>query len=428
MYSVTKLFMAILTLATIFCSSGVFAQGLTCASYTTGGISGSAAQNTNDLSCGLNSITNSGASGTVGASAFGSNSNAIGDSTTAFGASTSATAQGATAIGSNALASDTNSVALGANSTTAAPVGTASGTINGTTYNYAGATPTSTVSVGSVGSERTITNVGAGRINTTSTDAINGSQLNATNQAVTMVATNLGNLGNSVANSFGGGAAYSNGAWTNPTYVVHGGTYNNVGAALTAVDSNLTNIYSELVQVAGGGASNAVVYDNASKTGVTLGGAGTTAPAAVHNVAAGTAPADAVNVGQLTSATSQAVQAANGYTDIAATNAVTQANNYTNQAISGLSDQFDQLNQRVNHLSQTQSRDCAMAQAGIGAALASAGASGPRVVAGEGLCSGGSSAVSIGVAAPIGDRWHVGFSTAWSAGMGGVNVGVGLDL
>jgi len=56
--------------------------------------------------------------------------------------------------------------------------------INGTTYNFAGIAPTSTVSVGAVGTERTITNVAAGRISTSSTDAINGSQLQAAFDAI----------------------------------------------------------------------------------------------------------------------------------------------------------------------------------------------------------------------------------------------------
>ena len=42
--------------------------------------------------------------------------------------------------------------------------------------------------MGDVGSERTIVNVAAGRISSSSTDAINGSQLHQTNQAITDLA------------------------------------------------------------------------------------------------------------------------------------------------------------------------------------------------------------------------------------------------
>ncbi len=61
--------------------------------------------------------------------------------------------------------------------------------INGTTYAFAGTTPGSTVSVGAAGAERTITNVAAGRVDGGSTDAINGSQLFAANQAIGTVGT-----------------------------------------------------------------------------------------------------------------------------------------------------------------------------------------------------------------------------------------------
>ena len=84
---------------------------------------------------------------------------------------------------SNAGASE-GDVALGSNSTTAGPIKTPSTVINGVTYNFAGTSPKSTVSIGSPEHERTITNVAAGRISPTSTDAINGSQLYATNSAI----------------------------------------------------------------------------------------------------------------------------------------------------------------------------------------------------------------------------------------------------
>ena len=71
-------------------------------------------------------------------------------------------------IGHNAQANGNNDVAIGSGSIANGAVGT---------EGYAGAKPIGTVSVGSAGSERTITNVAAGRIDATSTDAVNGSQL-----------------------------------------------------------------------------------------------------------------------------------------------------------------------------------------------------------------------------------------------------------
>ena len=88
------------------------------------------------------------------------------------------------ALGSNATVNNVRGVALGAKSETAAPVSTASETINGLKYNYAGGTADSTVSVGNNSTKRTITNVAAGRVNAQSTDAINGSQLYGVANAV----------------------------------------------------------------------------------------------------------------------------------------------------------------------------------------------------------------------------------------------------
>ena len=96
----------------------------------------------------------------------------------AVGNSTVSSADNATALGSAAVASHAGAVALGNGSTTTTANPTTNGTVAGITYgDFAGTTPTSVVSVGSVGAERQIVNVAAGRISPTSTDAINGSQL-----------------------------------------------------------------------------------------------------------------------------------------------------------------------------------------------------------------------------------------------------------
>ena len=111
--------------------------------------------------------------------AVGSNSMVSADGAMVLGNSASVTAKNGMALGSNTKVTNENAVAIGAGSETAAAVATPSATINGTTHNFAGVNPASTVSVGKAGSERTITNVAAGRISATSTDAINGSQLYA---------------------------------------------------------------------------------------------------------------------------------------------------------------------------------------------------------------------------------------------------------
>lgn len=92
-------------------------------------------------------------------------------------------------IGTNSKVTADNSVALGSNSVANSAVATASASLNGRTYNFAGANPVGTVSVGDSDKERTITNVAAGRISSTSTDAINGSQIHSVIQEMNSVAS-----------------------------------------------------------------------------------------------------------------------------------------------------------------------------------------------------------------------------------------------
>ena len=135
------------------------------------------------------------ATATNGGLAIGSQENdASNDRTTAsakgavaIGKNTKATSEDAVAIGTNAQATRLNSVALGSGSTTATgATNQGSATINGITYNFAGATgnPNMQVSVGNTGATRQIKNVAAGEVSATSTDAINGSQLYAVASAV----------------------------------------------------------------------------------------------------------------------------------------------------------------------------------------------------------------------------------------------------
>ncbi|MGE8570406.1 MAG: ESPR-type extended signal peptide-containing protein, partial [Acinetobacter amyesii] len=122
----------------------------------------------------------------------------------AFGESTSSTANNSIAIGTKANATKDDSVALGSNATTDTNASSVvSSTLNGLTYSdYAGQVKSAgmQVSVGSVGNERQIKNVAAGNVSDSSTDAINGSQLFATNAV-------LGNVANSTKGILGGNAA-----------------------------------------------------------------------------------------------------------------------------------------------------------------------------------------------------------------------------
>ena len=116
---------------------------------------------------------------TDNAYAVGNNSTASADGAMILGSTASVTGKNGVALGNNTKVANENAVAIGNGSETETAVATQSATINGEAHNFAGVNPTSTVSVGKAGAERTITNVAAGRISATSTDAINGSQLYA---------------------------------------------------------------------------------------------------------------------------------------------------------------------------------------------------------------------------------------------------------
>ncbi|WP_266095543.1 ESPR-type extended signal peptide-containing protein, partial [Acinetobacter colistiniresistens] len=198
-----------------------------------------AASGQNSNAIGIDSKATGNAAVALGAGAAASADNALATgvgaraaaaSAVALGDSANAQATRGVALGSGATATNADDVALGAGSVTGAANPTANGTVGGVTYNYAGTTPSSVVSVGSSGNERQITNVAAGRVSESSTDAINGSQLYSTQQA-------LGNLAESTANHLGGGSVVNpDGTVTAPSYDINGTTVSNVGDALSELD------------------------------------------------------------------------------------------------------------------------------------------------------------------------------------------------
>ena len=166
---------------------------------------GSRAIGVNSYAVGLNSI------------AMGWESNAREDSSLAIGTDSDSVQKNSIAIGNRAVSyaedsvtlgrnttvnkNHNRSVALGTNSATADTHSTPNQLVNGLWYkNLAGGNVDSTVSIGNDTVKRTITNVAAGRMNSSSTDAINGSQLYA-------VANSLGNLATTTKNILGGNAA-----------------------------------------------------------------------------------------------------------------------------------------------------------------------------------------------------------------------------
>lgn len=122
---------------------------------------------------------------------FGSNSVTSGQGSIVVGTHGQATAVDTVALGNNTIADIQNGVAIGTNSVTESAVGTSNIKDNTTDIRfsnstYAGSTPDSVVSFGTNGRAgaggvtsytRQLQNVSAGRVSSTSTDAINGSQL-----------------------------------------------------------------------------------------------------------------------------------------------------------------------------------------------------------------------------------------------------------
>ncbi|WP_017915650.1 YadA-like family protein, partial [Xanthomonas sp. SHU 308] len=219
-------------------------------------------------------------------------------------------------------------VALGSGSSTAEAVATTGGTLNGTAYTYAGAAPTSTVSVGSAGHERTVTNVAAGRVSGTSTDAVNGSQLYATN-------TELSKLDGAVKGIQGGdGVKYLR--------------VNSTGSDSVATGTDSVAIGPDAV------ASNAkdVAIGSGTRTVETTAVSSTTLGGSSYNFA-GSAPVGAFSVGAV-GAERQIQNVAAGRLSASSTDAVNGSQLYaTNQKVQDNSNSLSTLQSSLTTLEQS---------------------------------------------------------------------------
>ncbi|HDS1368418.1 TPA: YadA-like family protein [Stenotrophomonas maltophilia] len=224
---------------------------------------------------------------------------ATGADSIAVGTNARATAANSIAVGAGSLADRANSVSIGAAGAERQVTNMAAGTaatdavnlgqlqaseqgalrydLNGDgSVNYASAT------LGQSGTATTLRNLGPGQVSATSSEAINGAQLFAANQAV---ATHLG----------GGAAVNASGVLTAPTYSINNvaangtitkGNYNDVGTAFDAVSNSLANVADQTGEID----KLAVKYDVDGSgnvlNSVTLTGTGTGA-VKITNVAAG---------------------------------------------------------------------------------------------------------------------------------------------
>ncbi|TIE20904.1 hemagglutinin [Stenotrophomonas maltophilia] len=244
---------------------------------------------------------------------------ASGTDSIAVGTNARATAANSIAVGAGSLADRANSVSIGAAGAERQVTNLAAGTaatdavnvgqlqaseqgalrydLNGDgSVNYASAT------LGQAGTATTLRNLGPGQVSATSSEAINGAQLFAANQAV---ATHLG----------GGAAVNASGVLTAPTYSINNvaangtvtkGSYNDVGTAFDAVSNSLANVADQTDEID----KLAVKYDVDGSgnvlNSVTLTGTGT-GTVKITNVAAGSILAgssDAITGDQLFSTNS----------------------------------------------------------------------------------------------------------------------------
>ena len=224
----------------------------------------------------------------------------------------------AVAIGTGAKANRDNSVALGGGSTTdnAGTKQTSYTLPNGITASWAGGDktlPGDVVSFGSAGYERQLKNVAPGEVSSTSTDAINGSQLSAivdqiAYKYVSVKSNDAGNIDNTGAkanNSIAIGPNASTIASAEKSGVMGDGsralTANGVAVGSNSVADIVAGVKG--YDPADGRTDNIGVMHGATQTSkmaaVSVGAANQTRQ--IVYVAAGTADTDAVNVAQLKS-------------------------------------------------------------------------------------------------------------------------------
>ena len=232
----------------------------------------------------------------------GNNSTASADGAMVLGSSASVTGKNGVALGNNTKVANENAVAIGNGSETAAAVATPSATINGVAHNFAGVNPASTVSVGKAGAERTITNVAAGRISATSTDAINGSQLYAVTSEIDKGVAYAGDVkaAAAAANKFTrklGEQTNIIGGVTDTSKLTDG----NIGVVSNGTDTLNIKLAKD-VKVDSVTTGNTVINNNGLTVGgntyVTNNGINANSQK-ITNVAAGTDGTDAVNLNQL---------------------------------------------------------------------------------------------------------------------------------
>jgi autotransporter adhesin len=218
----------------------------------------SVASGTNSIGIGNESSVTGNNSGAIGGAGVAGGNSVSGDNSFILGSGNTVANKNTFVVGNNITTTQDNSVVLGHASSDRAAVATPTGVINGTTYNYAGVLPSGVVSVGTANGERQIINVAAGQVNSTSTDAINGSQLHATNQAISAVDANAVKYDNSTHNAITlSGDTYDNSTHTGgtkitnvadgkaPSDAVNYSQLSQTNTSVTNLGNSLTNVYEK---------------------------------------------------------------------------------------------------------------------------------------------------------------------------------------
>jgi trimeric autotransporter adhesin len=342
-------------------------------------------QNVSTLQTFVNNVNTGGGIKYFHANSTLADSSATGSDAVAIGGAANASAANSVALGSNSLADRANTVSVGASGHERQITNVAAGTQATDAVNLAQLTSVSngldtlggfavrydanadgtpdyqTVTLGGKGAAQTtrLTNLSNADLSVTSTDAVNGSQLYATNQNVATLQSFANNINN------GGGITYFH---SNSTLADSSATGTNSvaigGAAVASADNavalgsnsvaNRANSVSvgavgserQVTNVAAGTAAtdavnvgqlnavsttvtslsaSAIKYDTQADGTPDYGNAtlgnGSTSGTALHNVAAGTSSMDAVNLGQFNSALARVSDAAdNAYNPLFSAN------------------------------------------------------------------------------------------------------------
>ncbi|KXU86038.1 hypothetical protein CR51_37805, partial [Caballeronia megalochromosomata] len=237
-----------------------FTDGST--SYTVGdaldNLDGRVTQNTSDISIidtTLSTINNGGGIKYFHTNSTLPDSSALGVDAVAIGGNASATADNAVALGSNSVADRANTVSVGAEGSERRITNVAQGNDPTDAVNVSQLTSTISSSLAGVvtyddstrsritlhaadpQAQVTIDNVAKGKVDKTSHEAINGSQLFATAQ--------------SAADALGGGSTVdADGKITKPTYTfTDNSAFNNVGDALENLDGRVTQNTSDITTI-----------------------------------------------------------------------------------------------------------------------------------------------------------------------------------